>query len=68
MAAMTWSDDKESDSDSNSGEEAEPKKVANLCLMAHEEENEVSTSISSQFTFNELQDAFDDLMVEIKKV
>ena len=64
MAAMTWNDDEESDSE----EEAEPKKVLNLCLMPHEEENAVSTSNSSQFSFNELQDAFDDLMVKFKKV
>ena len=31
--------------------------MANLCLMVHEEDNEVSTSNSSQFTCNELQDA-----------
>ena len=36
--------------------------------MTHEEENEVSTSNSSQFTFNELQDIFDDLLAEFKKV
>ena len=52
MAAMTWSDDEKSGSE----EKAKSKEVANLCLMAHEEENEVSASNSSQFTFNELQD------------
>ena len=36
--------------------------------MAHEEDNEVSTSNSSQFTLNELQDAFDDLFFEFKKM
>ena len=36
--------------------------------MAHEDENKVSNSNSSQITFNELQDAFDELMVEFKKV
>ena len=36
--------------------------------MAHEEENMVSTSNSSQFTFNELQDTFDDLVANFKKV
>ena len=46
MAAMTWSDDEESGFE----EETESKEVVNLCLMAHEEENEVSTSNSSQFT------------------
>ena len=59
---MTWSDDEES----GSKEEAKRKEVANLCLIAHEEENEVSTSNSSQFTFNELQDTFDVLMAEFK--
>ena len=51
-----------------------PKRKPNLnkwptfCLMAHEEDNEVSTSNSSQFTLNELQDAFDDLFFEFKKM
>ena len=36
--------------------------------MAYEEENEVSTSNLSLFTFNELQDAFDDLMFEFKNI
>ena len=62
MTTMTWSDDEEL----GSKEEAEPKEVTNLCLMTHEEENEVSTSNSSQFTFNELQDTFDVLMAEFK--
>ena len=64
MAAMTWRDDEESGSEN----ETEPKEVANLCLMAHEDEDEVSNSNSSQITFNELQDAFDELMSEFKKV
>ena len=50
MVAMSWSDDEES----GSKDEAEPKEVANLCLMAHEDENEVSIPNSSQFTFNVL--------------
>ena len=50
MAAMTWSGDEES----GLKNEAEPKEVVNLCLMAHEDEDEVSNSISSQITFNEL--------------
>ena len=33
MADMTWSDDEESEFE----EEAEPKEVVNLCLMAQEE-------------------------------
>ena len=48
--------------------EAEPKEVANLCLMTNKDENEVSNSNSSEITFNELQDAFDELMSEFKKV
>ena len=64
MVAITWCDDEESGFEEN----AEPKEMTNLCLMAHEEENGVSTSISSQFTFNELHDTFDDLMVEFKKI
>ena len=64
MAAITQSDDEES----GSKEEVEPKEVANLYLMVHKEENEVSASNSSLFTFNELQDAFDDLMFEFKNV
>ena len=63
MAVMTWSDDKESGSE----DEAEPKEVANLRFMTHEEDNEVSTSNSSQFTLNELQNAFDDLFFELKR-
>ena len=35
MADMTWSNDKESGSE----DEAELEEIANLCLMAHEEEN-----------------------------
>ena len=64
MAAITWSDDDESASE----EENEPQEVANLCLMANEKESEVSSPNSSQFTFNELQDAFDELIVEFKKM
>ena len=36
--------------------------------MAHEEDNEVSTSNLSQFTLNELQDTFDDLFFIFKKM
>ena len=64
MAAMTWSDDEEFSSEN----EAKPKKVANLCLMENEDEDEVSNSNSSQITFNKLQDAFDELISEFKKV
>ena len=64
MAAMTWSDDEEFGSEN----EAEPKEVANLCLMAHEDKDEVSYSNSFQITFNKLQDVFDELMSEFKNV
>ena len=64
MVVMTWSDDKESGSE----DEAEPKEVANLRFMTHEEDNEVSTSNSSQFTHNELQNTFDDLFFKFKKM
>ena len=36
--------------------------------MAHEDEVEVSNSNSSQITFDELQEAFDELTGEFKKV
>ena len=62
MATITWSDDEEF----NSEEEPEHKEMANLYLMEHEKGNELSTSNSSQFTFNELQDTFDVLMAEFK--
>ena len=42
MVAMTWSDNEES----GSKNDAKHKKVANLCLMAHEDEDEVSNSNS----------------------
>ena len=61
---MTWSNDDESSSE----DEAQPKEIANLCLMDHENEDEVTNSNSSQITFNELQDTFDELMSEFKKV
>ena len=61
MAAVTWSDGEESGSENK-------VEVANLCLMAHEDEDEVSNSNSSQISFDELQDAFDELMIEFKKV
>ena len=56
MAAMTWSNDEKF----SSKDEAKSKEVANLCLMAHEDGDEVSNSNSSQITFNELQDVFDE--------
>ena len=64
MAAMTWSDDEESGSE----DEIKTKEVTNLCLMVHEDKDEVCNSNSFQITFNELQDTFDELMSEFKKV
>ena len=64
MTAMTWSDDEESGSE----DEDKPKEVANLCLISQDDEDEVSTSNSSQITLNELQDIFDELMAEFKKM
>ena len=57
----TWSD-----SDDSSSEEEEAHEQANLCLMAHE--NEVSAEISNEFTFEELQEAFYDLVDDLKKL
>ena len=42
--------------------------MANLYLIAHEEHNEVSTSNLSQFILYELQDVFDELFFEFKKM
>ena len=64
MAALTWSYDEES----GSKNKVEPKEVANLCLMAHEDEDEVSNSNISPISFDELQDTFDELMIEFKKI
>ena len=58
LVAVTWSEDEESGFE----KDVKTQEVANLCLMRHEKENEVSTSNSSQFTFNELKDAFDDFI------
>ena len=64
MTAMTQSNNKES----GSKDEAKPKEVVNLYFMVHENEDEISNSNSSQITFNKLQDAFDELMSEFKKI
>ena len=36
--------------------------------MAQEDETEISTSKTYDFTFNKRQDAFDDLLGEFKKI
>ena len=57
----TWSD-----SDKSSSEEEESHEQANLCLMAHE--NKVNAETSNDFTFEELQEIFYDLVDELKKL
>ena len=56
----TWSESDESSSKEDSNEQA------NLCFMAHE--NEVNTEIPIDFTFEELHEAFYDLIDELKKL
>ena len=56
----TWSG-----SDESSSEEEESNEQANLCLMAHENEVNIETPID--FTFEELHEAFYDLIDELKK-
>ena len=51
------------DSDSSSSEEEQEEERANLCLMAHEDsEDEISSNDFSDFTFEELLEAFHELM------
>ena len=57
----TWSD-----SDELSFEEKESHEQVNLCLMAYE--NEINTETPNDFTFAELQDAFYDLVDNLKKL
>ena len=57
----TWSG-----SDESSSEEEDSNEQANLCLMAHE--NEVNSETPSDFTFEELHEAFYDLIDELKKL
>ena len=47
-------------------EEEEEESIANLCLMAND--NEVYLENSSNFTFDELFEAFNDLIDEYKKI
>ena len=54
-----WSNNEDSSSDE------EAQKVANLCLMAHQEE--VNVEISLDFTFDKLQETFIDLLIEFNE-
>ena len=57
----TWSA-----SDDSSSEEENSTEQVNLCLMAHK--NEVIFETPSDFTFEELHEAFYDLVDELKKL
>ena len=57
----TWSG-----SDESSSEEEDSNEQANLCLMVHE--NEVNSATPIYFTFEELHEAFYDLIDELKKL
>ena len=57
----TWSA-----SDDSSSDEETSTEQANLCLMAHE--NEVTSESTSEFTFEELHEAFYDSIDELKKL
>ncbi|XP_028083034.1 uncharacterized protein LOC114284334 [Camellia sinensis] len=61
MIAAWGEDSDDSDSETNICK----NKVANLCLMALEDENEVNDDF---FTVDELQTAFDELHAEFKKI
>ena len=54
----------QSGSDNSSSEEEDSTEQANLCLMAHEKE--VISETPSDFTFEELHEAFCDLVDELK--
>ena len=56
----TWSDSDDSITDKESHEEA------NLCLMAHE--NEVTSETQNKFFYDELQEAFYELLDDLKKL
>ena len=56
----------QSDSDESSSEEEDLHEQANLCLMAHE--NEVNAETLDDFTFEELQEAFYDLVNDLNKL
>ena len=57
----TWSG-----SDESSSKEEDSNEQVNLCLMAHE--NEVNTETPNDFTFEELHEAFYDLIDKLKKL
>ena len=57
----TWSG-----SDESSFEEKDSNEQANFCLMAHE--NEINTETPNDFTFEELYEAFYNLIDELKKL
>ena len=57
----TWSD-----SDESSSEEEDSHEQANLCLMT--DENEVNIETPDNFTFEELQKVFYDLVNDLKKL
>ena len=56
----TWSNSDDSTSNDESYEEA------NMCLMAHE--NEVITETQNKFFYDELQEAFHELLDDLKKL
>ena len=56
----------QSGSDESSSEEEDSNEQANLCLMAYE--NEVNSTTPIDFTFEELHEAFYDLIDELKKL
>ena len=56
----TWSESEDSSS------EEEQKEVTNLCLMSNE--NEIIDETQSDFIFEELENAFYELMYDFKKI
>ena len=59
----TWSDSDASDDDSYDD------KVVNLCLMAIDDSKVTSTSCDSNtYTFDELQDAFEELAIDFESM
>ena len=60
-----WTDEDESENEASNVEE-----VANLCFMAIDDEtqDEVISSPSSTYTFEELQEAFDELLDNFKRI
>ena len=57
--------DNESSSSSSEGEEH--TNTANICLMAHEDDEVQSSNPLYDFTFDELVSAFNDLMSKFKR-